>query len=167
MSHRAAYEIFSEPIPDGMILMHTCDVSRCVNPDHLRVGTRADNMADMYSKGRHAHGERHGHIGHIEFADPEARRANIKAALNRPETRARLTDHLKTTWAKRSPEERAEIGRKVALAQRGKSFSPEHLANLRAAHAARRGTERSVPWNKGVACSDETKRKISECKRCK
>jgi hypothetical protein len=74
---------------------------------------------------------------------------------------------LKSTWAKRTPEQRADIGRKVALAQKGKSFSPEHLANLRTAHAARRGTERSVPWNKGVACSDETKRKISETKRSK
>jgi hypothetical protein len=34
------------PIPDGMILCHRCDVKSCVNPDHLSLGTRADNNAD-------------------------------------------------------------------------------------------------------------------------
>jgi len=51
-AHRAAYHLFVGPIPAGKIVMHTCDRPRCVNPDHLRVGTQKDNMADKMSKGR-------------------------------------------------------------------------------------------------------------------
>jgi hypothetical protein len=51
-AHRLAYEFFVGPIPTGKIVMHTCDRPRCVNPDHLRVGTQADNMRDKMQKGR-------------------------------------------------------------------------------------------------------------------
>ena len=43
----------AEPIPKGMVVMHTCDVPACVNPHHLTVGTQRDNMHDMCTKGRH------------------------------------------------------------------------------------------------------------------
>lgn len=51
-AHRFSYQEFNGPIPDGMVVMHKCDVTACVNPDHLTLGTQTDNMDDMRAKGR-------------------------------------------------------------------------------------------------------------------
>lgn len=39
-------------IPPGMVVLHACDVTRCINPKHLSIGTQADNIRDCISKGR-------------------------------------------------------------------------------------------------------------------
>lgn len=55
-THRIAWERASgRRVPDGLLVMHTCDNPCCCNPDHLRVGTRADNSRDMIAKGRARH----------------------------------------------------------------------------------------------------------------
>ena len=52
MAHRIAYELVKGPIPRGMFLCHTCDVPRCVNPEHMFLGSQKDNMQDSERKGR-------------------------------------------------------------------------------------------------------------------
>lgn len=51
-AHRFSYKHFIGDIPEGLSVLHHCDVPLCVRPDHLFVGTQADNIADMTSKGR-------------------------------------------------------------------------------------------------------------------
>lgn len=69
-AHRMAYELRHGPIPDGFLVRHTCDNRRCVRPDHLLVGTPADNMRDKVERMRHTFGER---VNTVRLTEDEVR----------------------------------------------------------------------------------------------
>jgi hypothetical protein len=58
--HAYIYEQCFGEIPDGKVVRHKCDNTMCINPEHLELGTHADNMSDMKRRNRSASGERNG-----------------------------------------------------------------------------------------------------------
>lgn len=77
VAHRVAWELYRGPIPEGMSVLHRCDVPGCVNPDHLFLGSALDNVIDMLAKGRAKppRGEEH-HTTHLTDGDVCAIRAS-------------------------------------------------------------------------------------------
>jgi hypothetical protein len=62
-AHRLSWAMHFGPIPEGKRILHSCDNAKCVRPEHLWVGTDADNHADMVFKRRIPFGERH--VNHV------------------------------------------------------------------------------------------------------
>lgn len=80
MAHRVSWEVNRGPIPTGLRVLHKCDVPACINPDHLFLGTDADNRADKKNKKRHSFGEAHGCAKLTENAVREIRTASGSSA---------------------------------------------------------------------------------------
>lgn len=73
LAHRASWEVHFGAIPDGMSVCHRCDNPPCVNPDHLFVGSHAENMRDRNRKGRVSRGKKTRH-----FSGPELTSIRIR-----------------------------------------------------------------------------------------
>lgn len=62
--NRYMWETLNGPIPDGLLVRHRCDNRRCINPEHLEVGTAKENHDDMVSRGRRGSSGRKGEMNH-------------------------------------------------------------------------------------------------------
>lgn len=88
-AHRVAYELATGPIPTGAHILHSCDNPSCVNPEHLRAGTHADNMRDKVARGRDFQASqthcKHGHPFNATntYVRPNGSRACIACAVER------------------------------------------------------------------------------------
>ncbi len=91
-AHRVAYELARGPIPDGMIVLHSCDNPSCCNPAHLRLGTYKDNSEDCFEGGRAP-----GRDGTLLYSSSQ-RLASASEKVGAP-----LEEYLKVAVANRFP----------------------------------------------------------------
>lgn len=91
-AHRESYRTYKGEIPDGLCVMHTCDNRICTNPDHLVLGTWADNNRDRSIKGRS--GKRKFSASEKEAYSKMSRgSANVAAKLTEEQAAAIKRDH--------------------------------------------------------------------------
>lgn len=93
-AHRYAYEQIKGPIPAGVLVCHHCDNRKCVNVEHLFLGSHSDNMLDMHSKDRHP---------------------KYTFSINGVHNRAKLTPSQVDEIRARYKEARRGLGRELAL----------------------------------------------------
>lgn len=67
-AHRVAWELYRGPLSPDEHVLHSCDMTCCVNPDHLFLGDQQINVADKVRKGRQNRGENHGRAKLTESA---------------------------------------------------------------------------------------------------
>lgn len=123
LAHRFSYMYYKGPIPRGMMVCHSCDNPKCVNPNHLFLGTNSDNMRDMSLKGRGGKRKGANHPQSISI-DPAAFQKALDEYGQDYEKLAEIfhcgygfvIQYLRgETWQKFIPRQRMRVGRRKEI----------------------------------------------------
>ncbi len=99
-THRLAWTFTNGPIPDGLVVMHSCDNPPCCNPAHLKIGTNQANTRDSTLKGRRPSGDRNPSRLHPERLARGERHGNARLTpANILEIRRRYQPRIISTRA--------------------------------------------------------------------
>ena len=94
LAHRISYMLFNGDVAGDSLVLHKCDVAHCVNPDHLYIGTHADNVNDAYKRNRYP--SRKGmNNGHSKLSEGDVR--TIRILWGNGWTYKRLAKRFKVT----------------------------------------------------------------------
>jgi hypothetical protein len=74
--HRLSYELYKESNIGRLLVLHKCDNRKCLNPEHLFLGTQLDNVRDMIAKGRRPR------VTNIGYKIPYCKRGHERTAQN-------------------------------------------------------------------------------------
>jgi hypothetical protein len=117
-THRLSYELYKGPIPNGLEILHACDNKICINPDHLQVGSRAENMRDAGIRGRMSSGNNHWtrtHDRSIGFPNKLCNPVRVMGKVYRSQKRAETVLGLGRGtvrhWLRSRPEKAVVISR--------------------------------------------------------
>lgn len=106
-AHRVSWQVARGPIPPGQCVLHKCDNPPCCNPEHLFLGTPADNNRDRHQKGRSAMGARAGSVVHMKA---------MRRGESHPSTRVSDADvaEIRRAYAAKEATQ-VELGRRFGL----------------------------------------------------
>lgn len=130
--HRIVFQMNYGKITNGLIVRHKCDKPRCINPEHLELGTHADNARDKMQRGRidDRHGERNSscklnEASVVKIFTSSVRREDLAlryrvslSAINAIKSGANwsyLTQKYKRVLRRRMPNERYTVRKYVSI----------------------------------------------------
>lgn len=115
-THRFSFELHKGPIPEEMHILHSCDVKHCVNPDHLRLGTHAENMREAAERGLMCSGPDHPMFGKKKppgiknrLAKPVRVLGSVYASQKEAERNLGLGSGTVRYWIRKHPEKAQSI----------------------------------------------------------
>ena len=113
-AHRFSYELFKDNIPENLCVCHKCDIPNCVNPDHLWLGTSAENTKDSVKKGRRDY-----LFGETNPAKrPEVRKKISESLKGKPRPSMIGNTNNKLMFGDENPMRNPEVAKKCAESRR-------------------------------------------------